>query len=192
MTLQKDPRSSWIRDVVLSAPAEEAKPETVITTADVATMYPSNRTADPFVYELAGPAQSYFELPLDWFSNMDGHLSPSDSPGAVRLIQRVHYKSFCFIGDTAENVQARAAECREAVSRELKASTQIGYIWWRLYPTYEMEQPDPDAQDPRPAALLRHKVRMRLGTLPALPTRFWLGLSKDLGNISSEPLVPRG
>jgi hypothetical protein len=34
-------------------------------------------------------------------------------------------------------------------------------------------------------------VRMRLGTMPALKTRFWLDLSLAVDNRSNEPLVPR-
>jgi hypothetical protein len=187
MTLMKDQRSLWARDVVLSAPEDE----TTITTGDVATMFPSNHTDAAVVYELAGPAQSYFEFPLDWFIDQGGHIQPADFPGAIRLIQRVHYKSFSLIGTTAEDVQRRATEVEESVKSELKARSQIGYIWWRLYPKYEIEGCSPGYPPLPPGKPARHKVRLRLGTLPALSTRFWLDLSKKVENISSEPLVPR-
>lgn len=188
MTLMKDPRSSWIRDQVLQPPAEEAPVEMTITTAELAQMHPSNRTDEAVVYELLGPAQSYFELPMDWFIDADGHVQPATFPGAIRLIQNVHYKSFLLVGDSAEDVQTRALKVHEAVRTESKLRAQISYIWWRLYPKYELESLDGYDKNitKRPA---RHRVRMRLGTLPVLPTRFWLDLSKEVGNTSSEPLV---
>lgn len=181
MTLMKDPEQSWIK-------GEELVEEITITAGDLAKMAPSNRTADPMVYELVGPPQSYFELPLDWFSDMGGQLQPAAFPGAVRLIQRVHYQSFCLVGDTAEDVKGRATLVHAGVSAELKKHHEISYIWWRLHPKYELQGVDL-LKGEKPA---RHRVRMRLGTLPVLPTRFWLDLYKTVGNVSSEPLVPRG
>jgi hypothetical protein len=172
---------------VLSAPEGEA----TITTADLATMYPSNHTDDAVVYELAGPPQAYFEFPLDWFIDEEGHVQPANFPGAIRLIQRIHYKSFCLVGDAAEDVMRRSDEVRHCVAIELKGRSQIGYIWWRLYPKYELEGSNPESTSVPPGKPARHKVRLRLGTLPALSTRFWLELSKKVGNTSSEPLVPR-
>lgn len=168
--------------------------EITITTQEVGQMYPSNRTADACVLELQGPPQSYFELPLDWFTDFQGQIQPAEFPGAIRMVQRVDYKSFCLVGDTAEDVQGRAIIVRGAVMTELKLRSELGYIWWRLYPKYELDTPAPlePGQTAKPLKPARHRVRLRLGTMPALSTRFWLDLSKQVENVSSEPLVPRG
>ena len=186
MTLMKDPEKSWVQE--RSAADEETPVEITITAAELAKMHPSNRTPDPYVYELTGPPQSYFELPLDWFSDMQGQIQPSEFPGAVRIIQRVNYYSFCLVGDTAAEVQGRALEVRQSVTAALKERSELGYIWWRLYPKYELQGVDL-LKGTKPA---RHRVRMRLGTLPALSTQFWFDLYKKVDNVSSEPLVPRG
>ena len=163
--------------------------ETVITSAQIAGMAASNESPDPRVYELEGPAQPYFELPLDWHVNIDGELAPDHTPGAVRMVQRVHYVSFRMLGPDAESVRSAALEVMETVRRELRRQNEISFIWWRLYPKYETEQLT--EADQRKGKAARHKVRLRLGTLPTLPTRFWLDLSRAVTNISEEPLVPR-
>lgn len=180
MTPSKDPRYSWAEETPVDM-------DITVTSAQLATMYPSNRIAEACVYELEGPPQSYFEFPLDWFIDQDGHVQPSDFPGAIRLIQRVHYKSFCLVGDTSEDVMRRTEQAKAAVRTELKKQAEISYIWWRLYPKYELQGLDLETGK-KPA---RHRVRLRLGTLPVLPSRFWLDLSKAVDNVSSEPLVPR-
>jgi len=186
MTLMKDPDQSWVKGI--PAGDEEPPVEITLTAADLATMHPSNRLPEACVYELTGPPQSYFDLPLDWFSDMQGQIQPSEFPGAVRLIQRVNYQSFCLVGETAEDVQRRAMEVHSSVTAALKACSELSYIWWRLHPKYELQGVDL-LKCVKPA---RHRVRMRLGTLPALSTQFWLDLYKKVDNVSSEPLVPRG
>ncbi len=156
-----------------------------VTSVELLKMSAGNSAHDAQVFELQGPPRAYFEVPLDWFATAEGELTPAQIPGAVRLIQRVHYVSFLMLGDDAADVQGRALKVLESVRAELKRVTEQGYIWWRLFPKYEVEDV---ATTSKPA---RHRVRMRLGTLPTLTTRFWLDLSKAVGNASSEPLVPR-
>jgi hypothetical protein len=178
----KDPDRSW----KFGTPAaDEAVEPIVITSAELATMAPSNTSAEAIVFELTGPPQAYFELPLDWFINQQAEIGPEGGENSIRLIQRVWYKNFRMIGPTQENVTERALVVIEAVRNELKRLGEIGYIWWRLPPKYQTE---PDAPKGKPA---RHSVRLRLGTMPRLSTRFWLNLSKAVDNISSEPMVPR-
>lgn len=191
MTLMKDPQCSWVREA--DTHEDQTAAEITITAAELAKMHPSNRTADPWVGELTGPPQAYVDLPLDWFSDMQGQIQPAEFPGAIRIIQRVNYQSFCLVGDTAEDVQARALLVHSSVTAELKAHHETSYIWWRLHPKYELQPELPPAKSGCKAVKpARHRVRMRLGTMPALPYQFWLDLYKRVANVSSEPLVPRG
>jgi hypothetical protein len=105
------------------------------------------------------------------------------------MVQRVWYKSFKMIGHSSEEVCELANRVRAEVAAELKRMGEIGYIWWRLYPEYKIEELTPEEIAKGKAA--RHLVRMRLGTMPALKTRFWLDLSLAVDNRSNEPLVPR-
>lgn len=170
------------------APDEGTYTDIVITAHELARMHASNRTPEPTVLEVLGPPQSYFEVPLDWFVNVNGEIGPCEMPGAVRLIQRIHYTNFMMLADTQDLVMSAARQVIDTVRAELNRITEMGYIWWRLHPKYELEDISL-APAGKPA---RHRIRMRLGTSPTLPTRFWLDLSKAVDNRSSEPLVPRG
>lgn len=191
MTLMKDPERSGMQGE--AEPLEEPA-EIVLTSWDLLRMHPMNSEAEPVVYEIQGPPTSYVDLPLDWFTDEKGFLEPAQSAGAVRLTQRLLYRNFVMVGPTAEDVHNRAIEVMDTVRGELKRLHEVSFIWWRLYPKYEIEALPTHDEDgipvkPRPA---RHKVRMRLGSMPGLSSRFWLELFKRVENISSEPLVPRG
>jgi hypothetical protein len=154
-----------------------------INTANLAAMLPNvDLRTEPHVYELEGPPQSYFEIPLDWFANDNAEIEPGHSPGAVRLVQRVVYYNFGMIGDSVEDVQSRAQTIVDAVHAELNGTCEIGYLWWRKRPEFTVEQVRKLLGGKKP----RHKVRLRLGTSPSLPTAFWVKLSESVKNVSAE------
>lgn len=170
-------------------PEDEPAEEILVTTASLAGMATSNDRDEPVVYDLTGPQQAYFELPLDWHVSAEGELTPAEALGAVRLIQRVHYKSFRLVGPDADQVCERGMAVIAAVRTELKKAADVSFIWWRLHPKYQIEDLTPE--DVKKGRHARHSVRLRLGTLPSLPPRFWLDLSMLVNNVSSEPLVAR-
>lgn len=172
--------------------SEDEKPLVIeINSGNLAAMLPNpdNTWGQPHVYELDGPPQAYFEIPLDWFANDNAEIEPGASPGAVRLVQRVTYYSFQCIRDSQASCEQVSQDIVGAVHAELKRTLEIGYLWWRKRPEFKLEQV---------RGLLgikkvpRNKVSLRLGTCPTLPTAFWKKLSDDVRNISSDPVGGQG
>lgn len=155
-----------------------------INTANLAAMLPNaDNSSEAHVYELDGPAQAYFEIPLDWFANANAEIEPGNSPGAVRLVQRVVYYNFMVLGDSENEVKQAVIDITGAVHVELRKTREISYIWWRKRPEYVVEQVKKKFLGKKEP---RHKVRLRLGTCPSLPTSFWSALSLKVHNASSE------
>lgn len=169
----------------------EDKPQTIeINSGNLAAMLPNaDGREERHIYELDGPPQAYFEIPLDWFANDNAEIEPGQSPGAVRLVQRVTYYSFQCIRDSEASCQQVSQDIVGAVHKELKRHVEIGYLWWRKRPEFKVEQV---------RGLLgikkvpKTKVSLRLGTCPTLPTAFWKKLSEDVRNISSDPVIGLG
>lgn len=109
--------------------------------------------------ELDGPSAAFFEIPLDYFATPNGELEPESHPEASRLMQRVVYQNF-HVSDNA-----RVQNIIERVTSRLK-ELGGGYIWWRKRPVYTEDR----------------TLRLRLGTTPELPFKWWEELSADVGN----------
>jgi hypothetical protein len=172
--------------------SEDEKPLVIeINSGNLAAMLPNpdNTWCQPHVYELDGPPQAYFEIPLDWFANGNAEIEPGASPGAVRLVQRVIYYSFQCVRDSEASCQQVYQDIVGAVHKKLKATNEITYLWWRKRPTYSVEQVKKLLSRSK---VPQHKVSLRLGTCPSLPTAFWKQLSDDVRNISSDPVGGQG
>lgn len=172
--------------------SENPKGETLeINSGNLAAMLPNSAgEMERQVFELDGPQRAYFEIPLDWFANDNAEIEPGQSEGAVRLMQRVVYYSFQVLGDSQPEVSAKADTIVAWVRAELLKRCELdSFIWWRKRPDFTIETFKTPFNHSKPA---RHKVRLRLGTCPTLPTVFWKRISDDIGNISSDPVGDQG
>lgn len=162
-----------------------------ISTGSLAQMLPNpdNVWGKPHVYELEGPPQAYFEIPLDWFANDNAEIEPGHSDGAVRLVQRVTYYSFILLRDTEAECQAAANLITDGVRAEIGKHVDIGYLWWRKRPEFTLGEVKKGLLGKKQP---KWKVWLRLGTCPTLPTHFWKTLSERMENISSDPVGGQG
>lgn len=111
---------------------------------------------EPIVYELDGPPQAYFEIPLDYWATANGEIEPEGHPEVTRLSLRVHYMNFR-VPD-----RVRADLVIEQVKEKLR-QLGGGYIWWRRKPS--------ECED--------GTWYLRLGTSPALPPVWWAACGAD-------------
>ena len=125
-------------------------------------------TPEPVVLELDGPAQAYFDIPLDYHSTPNGELEAPDHPEASRLVQKVIYVGF------EVSTETQALRVQQAVTERL-LELGGGIIWWRRRPTATNYEPP--------------TVRLRLGTTPQLPRAWWERLSGETGNSSGVPMM---
>ncbi len=121
------------------------------------------------MFEVDGPPMAYFEIPLSYFVNSQGDLEHSNYPGAVRLVERITYRTFVRYADNAQSAHDQLHHTYDAILAELAAlhKHQDGMfvIWWRLRPTV--------AEAPEMPKEQRYRARMRLATSPDLPPPFW-------------------
>ena len=127
-----------------------------------------------YVHEIDGPPRAYFSVPTNYFANVDAELTSAHMPGAVRLQERLVYRSFVFTGPREQGMQAAEHRRRAViatlcahVSRPENEDLLFALVIWRQRPEYV-------PGDERVG--LTAGVRMRLCTFPDLTPRLWSDL----------------
>ncbi len=126
----------------------------------------------PTILEVDGPPMAFFEIPLDYFATPNGEIEPEGHPEAERLIQRITYMNFRFLGTNIAQLNNGASNVIDSVRARLQ-ELGGGLIWWRSRPKMDAEGGV-------------HRVHFRLGTTPTLPPPWWIALSGAVGNANDD------